>query len=375
MSKYASEKGVEIDEVIKDLHKFPITQSILLLGYTSIGITERIREFAISEVIKLKHEMKEKYGKDMKLYVLDSPTYPTFELLNDDGEPIGTLDREPTDSIIFIDPKRTGVFLKGRVFGDDVKLLNEYVKDLMKNSNLVYVFLELRLSEIEPPDLIGLPSLHEGRRFFTYAPNAIIDTLTIDDSESVDDGFQKEIKKVHGILLLEDFTDIQRADVLSAARGITLDRMIGFKSLSSGVRVIATGNAVETRMASAILSSFSAIIRVAQPSPSSWKNYILKRIKHEDVNKQKILERVVQILVKFFESEGEYFASQNYDAMTLNQFPSPLSWTNAVLSIDPNNCKMEDDALSLECFDLFPTFVGSEAYKHFIDWYNNMEKQ
>ncbi len=352
--------SVPINKVILDLHRFSKTQSLLILGPPGVGKSEGIREFAIQEILRMQKDIEIRHNRKMPILLLDNP-YGMFKTL--DGKQISI---KPTDSIIFIDTTKSGAVINGR-------LLNFYVRDLLNAGNLVYVYVDIRLSEVEPPDLVGLPTLiqsgNSGISYSNYASNIFVEALSIDKSYSAQNEFEKEIKKVHGVLFLDEFTNINRADVLSMAFKIVLDRMIGYRKISSGVRIIAAGNQAENSSLSKDLPSPLVnrffVIHTQKPSVESWHKYMLKQIASKP--NADILRQVTNLLTMFFmdkDAGGRYFLTIDIPPRTLEPFPTPRSWTNAVFSV---NCKEIDES----CFEFFKYSVGVEATQKFLSWFKD----
>ncbi len=354
---------VPVEKILEDLHEIPVTQSILIIGPPGIGKSEGIKQFALNEAITLAKDIETKFKKSMNFLILDNPE-GVFKSV------VGIEKTFPSNSVIFIDTTKTGAVI-------DNRLLNEFVNELIERDNLVYMFVDIRLSEVEPPDLVGLPSLVQGDvpgiYYSNYASNVFVDALSIDKSARETDEFKKEIRKVHGILFLDEFTNIQRADVLSMAFKIVLDRMIGFKKISSGVRIIAAGNHQENSQLSRELPSPLVnrflVIKAKAPSVDSWRDYMLKRINEEykDQERRDVLKSVVNLLTMFFKDEigKRYFLDESIPPKRLEPFPTPRSWTNAVFTI--GNC----NEINENCFKFFSAAVGTEATYEFLNWLKN----
>ncbi len=369
-------KPVPLDKVIEDLHRFPKTQPILILGPPGIGKSEGVREFAIQEVIRKQKDIEVRFKKRMPVLLLDNP-HGTFKELDEEGKVKNQFSGKLTECIVFIDTTQTGPIIE--------KPLNDYARDLIGKNNLVYVFINIRLSEVEPRDLLGLPATLQASdpniEYSNYAVNIFLDTISIDESSSAQDDFTREIRKVYGLLFLDDFTNVDRKDVLSIISKMVSDRMIGYKKISPEVRIIAAGTHVEKsgsarKLPSQLLNRF-AVIKTLEPSAESWYKYMIDQIfvrYPSDAEKQNVLRKVIKYLAIFFMGGGEQdFLGPNYPHETIpletsEPFPTPRSWTNAVFSIDLNKCKEFNE----ECFEFFPTFVGKTAYDKFITWLNDL---
>jgi hypothetical protein len=91
-----------------------------------------------------------------------------------------------------------------------------------------FVFVDLRLTEAEPVDLMGRPvTVRVGDiPQLVYQPAQWAALLSV----------------APGILFLDELTNVHRPDVLAAAYKLLQDRTAGFTAFCSGVQVIAAGN-------------------------------------------------------------------------------------------------------------------------------------
>ncbi len=370
-------EAVPIDKVIIDIHRFPKDLSLLILGPPGIGKSEGMRQFAWQEVLRLKEDMKIRCKNDMEILVLDNPE-GLYKKVDEHGNITNKAMNisQPKNYIIFIDVVRTGSRVRNT-------LLNEHVNYLINQGNLVYLYLDIRLSEIEPSDLVGLPALvhptTNNTKYSDYATNVFIDAISIDKSSITGkDTCEEQMKYVHGILFLDEFTNIQRADVLSMAFKIVLDRMIGFKRISKGVRIIAAGNyaknsAIAQELPAPLINRF-ATIKTQKPSIVSWRNYMFNQIDlrfSENPKKRALIKKIAYAVSVFLSQKTyeEYFLSKDIPPQTLDPYPTPRSWSNAVFAVAPSIDAGKCTDVVKECFEFFPVFVGKEAYDKFITWF------
>ena len=106
-------------------------------------------------------------------------------------------------------------------YSDDV------AETILANPERYFVFVDFRLTEVEPSDLIGIPRQVNG--CVKYLPLM----------------WAKCLSKCPGVLLLDEITNIQRLDIVSAAYKIVFDRKVGFVKLHNDVFIIACGNRPE----------------------------------------------------------------------------------------------------------------------------------
>jgi hypothetical protein len=139
---------MKISELPKILTVIPPTQAVLILGPPGVGKSTAIKEFAESEAKRLGRE---------------------FIDYNDDDE----------------------LFLR-----------------IAKNPEKFYIYLDLRLTETEPTDFLGVP--RDIDHFIVYKPLRWVQIFTHPNSA--------------GLLFLDELTNVRREDVLAQAYKLVLDR-------------------------------------------------------------------------------------------------------------------------------------------------------
>jgi len=184
-----------------------------------------------------------------------------------------------------------------------------YFNEIMKNPQDYYVFVDIRLSEVEPSDLIGIP--RDVDSCIAYKPLTWATVLS---------------KAGGGMLLLDEFTNIQRLDILSAAYKIVLDRKAGFVKFGDNIRIVALGNSPEhsivaRKLPTPLISRFH-IIEVDAPKVEEWAGWMDAHYKDWD-------RRIIAYLTRF----PEDFIALPSDAETLENYPTPRTWTNLALEL------------------------------------------
>jgi len=256
--------------ILRTLYKKEDKESALLLGPIGIGKSELIRQFAEETAKELKKEFID-YSDDNLNKILESP--------------------------------------------------EKY-----------FVFVDIRLTEIEPSDLIGIP--RDSNEHVIYKPL----------------GWGRALSKAAGVLFLDEITNVQRLDVQAAMYKLLLDRKVGFIKLNRNVLVAAAGNRPEDSTIANMLPA-PAINRVRRfkirsPTLDEWIEYM---------NRYDSWDRRVAGFLKRF---SQYLISQRVDQETLEQFPSPRKWTH--LALVSENLDLED----LEVIS--DAEVGPEAAAHFM---------
>jgi len=110
----------------------------------------------------------------------------------------------------------------------------EEFENIMRKRDEYFVFVDLRLTELEPYDITGVIRDKE------YD----IGGRTIRVSEHVPFSWAIALGRGPGMLFLDEFTHVQRKDTQSAAFKIVLDRKLGQVKLHKDVLIIAAGNDV-----------------------------------------------------------------------------------------------------------------------------------
>ncbi len=99
---------------------------------------------------------------------------------------------------------------------------------IMNSDEKYFVYHSLPLVECEPSDLVGIPRDRDNG-YVKFKPLL----------------WARVMAENPGILMLDDFLDVQRYDLFSAAYKITLERRAGYLKLSDGVMVVGASNTPE----------------------------------------------------------------------------------------------------------------------------------
>jgi hypothetical protein len=170
-----------------------------------------------------------------------------------------------------------------------------------------FLFLDLRLTNLEPSDLTGLPRERDG--FVKFIPV-----------------YQLYLFSLHpGVIFLDELTWVQRDDMMSVIPQIILDHRVGSVAFRHDVMVVAAGNRAEdTPLARALPAptlNRLAIVEVQPPTVEEWAAYM--DAVHPGGWNHKILAYLEAFRGDFIHSPptGEGFEG----------YPTPRSWEWAAL--------------------------------------------
>jgi len=171
----------------------------------------------------------------------------------------------------------------------------------------VFLFLDLRLTNLEPSDLTGLPRERDG--YVRFIP---VHQLYLFSQHS-------------GVIFLDEITWVQRDDMMSVIPQLLLDHRVGSVSFHSDVMVVAAGNRAEdTPLARALPAptlNRLAIVEVQPPTVGEWATYM--DAAHPGGWNRKILAYLEAFRGDFIRSPP---AGEGFEG-----YPTPRSWEWAAL--------------------------------------------
>lgn len=209
-------------------------------------------------------------------------------------------------------------------------------EELLKSGEKAFIYLNVPMVETEPSDLVGIPreNSHGVVRFRPLL-------------------WAKLMENNPGILFLDDFLDVQREDLFSAAYKITFERRAGFIQLNEGVMVVIAANTPEvstlSRMMPSPLANRLAIFKARGATVKEWYDWMTQ--KHGDD-----WDKRTFVFNQKFE-EDNYLNKPPKEGETLHQFPTHRSWEKLALELlDIKNSDIEEVA---------EAFVGPEVGQKF----------
>ncbi|MEM1866067.1 MAG: hypothetical protein QXD57_07555 [Ignisphaera sp.] len=237
---------------------------------------------------------------------------------------------------------------------------NEQDERMCLDSLGYFVFLDLRLTEVEPSDLIGIP----------YRVGADLETSKMEYSPPT---WAVIFHYFPGILFLDELSNINRPDVMSVAYKLLIDRAAGFVNFNPNVMVIAAGNLPEH--APGIAQSLpppvvnrSSIVYVDAPSIDEWYEWMVDVLSEVYKNNTNLLNdymETLNIVYAFLYNYPEYFISFKYDPRSNENFPTPRSWSHLVFTT-PASLLKSLSARSDVILAILASFIGNEAANEFL---------
>jgi len=213
-----------------------------------------------------------------------------------------------------------------------IEYTDDIADEVMKEPDRYFIFCDIRLTEVEPADLIGIPRDDDGH--VRYKPLL----------------WAKVMSACAGILFLDEITNVQRLDVQAAMYKLLLDRKVGFVKLNDDVLVVGAGNkpehsVVATNLPAPVINRVRVFITKA-PRLEQWAKYMDEEYGDWD-------RRVYAFLMRY----RQFFVQRPDNAETLNQYATPRAWTRlALVSHKLEQRELEHVAIAT---------VGTEAGAHF----------
>ncbi len=180
------------------------------------------------------------------------------------------------------------------------------LEEVYNQPDKYFVFVDLRLTETEPVDLMGRPITISvaGRKQLVYHPPqwAVL------------------LNEVPGILFLDELTNVQRPDVLAAAYKLIQDKAAGFTAFHPDVQVVAAGNSPEESSLANLLPAplLNRVYRIVVELPR-----IHQWIRWMSANSRNCDEKIFAYLLRF----PDDFCRVPREGETLEGYPTPRSYT------------------------------------------------
>ncbi len=214
-----------------------------------------------------------------------------------------------------------------------------------------FVLVLFRLDMVKPEDLSGFPLPDKGERTFDYAIPRWAKVL-------------RNAKA--GLVILDEFTNINDDTLLSAAYDIVLSEKVNLYYFRKPV--IALGNPPEmssiARPLPLPLLNRLALHYVKEPTVDEWCNYM----------ERKYGESWAKEVCTFLHAFTDYFLRVPEESEELTPFPTPRSWTNLAVAL-PNAfpelyeaLQNKQESRKRELLNLVASYVGPDAALTFVNW-------
>lgn len=219
-----------------------------------------------------------------------------------------------------------------------IEYTDDVAQEILSNPQRYFVFVDLRLTEIEAADLSGIPRDVDGA--VTYKPLL----------------WARVLSKAPGVLFLDELTNENDPNKLASAYKLILDRSAGFVKFSDDVFIVAAGNnpkhsSVANQLPAPLINRL-LVLEVSAPSVDEWRGWMTQRYGDAwDIRTYAFL--------KAFEAEG-YLLKVPEDPETLQNYPTPRSWTKLALLLK----RGFDD------YEIITGLIGPEIgtrFKAFVD--------
>lgn len=214
--------------------------------------------------------------------------------------------------------------------------------DVYARPDRYFMFVDLRLTETEPVDLLGRPVTVTvaGRKQLVYHPPQWVVFLS----------------EVPGILFLDELTNVQRPDVLAAAYKLIQDRAAGFTAFGPQVQVVAAGNRPEESSIANLLPAplLNRVYRfgVRPPTVREWLRWM-------GVHYPRCDEKVFAYVSRF----PDDFCRVPEEGETLEGFPTPRSYTFLARDLAAAaEAGLDSAALRILCIAALGPEVGEKLF-------------
>jgi len=200
----------------------------------------------------------------------------------------------------------------GKEFIDLREASNEVLHKVLENPSKYYVYYRIIAPHIFPEDL-GIPKMTgaNGKDYIEFLPPLVLKVLSMPE--------------VHGVLFIDEITNVQRDDQLSMMYSLILEKEASWiLKLSRNIKIVLAGNPPEwseiTRPLPKPLRNRVSIVFVNPPTVDEWIRYM--NVRHNDK-----WEKLVGAYLKLYPED--LLKAPSEDDFTA--YPTPRSWTNLAL--------------------------------------------
>ncbi|MEM1830187.1 MAG: AAA family ATPase [Ignisphaera sp.] len=223
-----------------------------------------------------------------------------------------------------------------------------------------FVFLDLRLTEVEPADLVGVPRVirSKGVEFMEYIPPS----------------WAKILHYLPGILFLDELSNVNRVDVMSVAYKILLDRSAGFINFNKNVMVIAAGNqpehapGISQPLPPPVLSR-CIVIYMDAPTIDEWYKWMIDAVNRRFVFRERVEEglRLLDLVYAFLSTYPDHFMSLSLRQRRNENFPTPRNWSNMVFTLEYTVLKKLTETWNIDALtSIVASYVGERTANEIV---------
>ena len=222
----------------------------------------------------------------------------------------GAISSKGRASVLLLGPpgigKSTGVqefseYMAKKLDKEFIDYSDDVADKILDSPDKYFVFNDFRLTEIEPSDLAGIPFRDNGA--VKFAPLL----------------WARCMSKVAGVLTLDEITNINRADMISASYKLVFDHKAGYTKFGNDVFIIACGNRPEhasvANMLPVPLIGRLIVLSVEAPKIDEWYSWMDSKY-HDEWDKK------CYAFLKRFEDEY-YLLKLPRENETLEAHPEP----------------------------------------------------
>jgi hypothetical protein len=179
---------------------------------------------------------------------------------------------------------------------------------ILENPEKYFVYNDMRLYEHEPSDFIGIPRDKDG--YTMFSPIA----------------WAKVMSKCAGFLVLDEFTNVNRNDLITVSYKLLNDRKAGYYKFHKDVMIVAIGNRPEDAPGIAHVPVAPVLNRceiryVEPPTVEDWYNFMQSRYGDN-------WAKETYAFLASYASEKQNLLCYGYPPEdTIDNFATPRSWT------------------------------------------------
>jgi len=229
-----------------------------------------------------------------------------------------------------------------KIFVDLREADDQLIEEIFKNPSKYHVYLRIVAPHVFPEDL-GIP--RERSQYVEFLPPKMLKILTLPE--------------IHGVLFIDEITNVQRDDQISMYYSLILEKEAGFQlKISENVKIILAGNPPEwseiVRPLPKPLRNRMAIVEVTAPTVDEWIKYMHTRYGDS-------WEKLCGAYLKVYPEDLIKRPENDFD-----NYPTPRSWTQLATKL----YELKNDGVSENFLEeLVVGSIGKEVGSKFLALY------